>query len=250
MDSIVLSNRLKTIASFVPKGKKIADIGSDHALLPSYLVYNHIVPFAIAGEVNDGPLQAAKRQVQLYQLEDQISVRKGNGLEVIHPKEVDVITIAGMGGALIGQILEDGKEKLSSIERLILQPNVGEELVRKWLDKNQWFIVNETILEENEKIYEIIIAEPKNNQRQNPYQGLDITKEELYRLGPILWQKRSPILLKKWQRELQKVDYVIKQLERAMNENEKTKKIEELMVERNWILGVLECLQKDKPLFN
>ncbi|MFV9511042.1 tRNA (adenine(22)-N(1))-methyltransferase [Tepidibacillus sp. LV47] len=248
MNSVILSNRLKTIASYVPNGKKIADIGSDHALLPNYLVINQIAPFAIAGDVNEGPLQAAKRQVQQYGLTNQISVRKGNGLEVIQENEVDVIIIAGMGGALIVEILEAGKEKLSTIERLILQPNIGEELVRKWLDQNHWQIVDETILEENGKIYEIIIAEPKRINGEDPYLGVERTKEELYRLGPVLWRKRPAILLKKWQQEAKKIDTIIKQLDQISNDKEREEKLEKFITKKNWISGVLKCLLKDKPL--
>jgi tRNA (adenine22-N1)-methyltransferase len=136
MTSIVLSKRLKTIADYCPAGSRVADIGSDHALLASYLLANGLASFVIAGELNDGPYQAAREQVAKLAAADRASVRKGDGLAVLAPGETDVICIAGMGGQLIASILERGKAKLPGVKRLILQPNVGEEVVRRWLLDN------------------------------------------------------------------------------------------------------------------
>ncbi|MGZ4031269.1 MAG: tRNA (adenine(22)-N(1))-methyltransferase, partial [Tumebacillaceae bacterium] len=98
---INISNRLARIASFVPQDMKMADIGSDHAYLPLYLAQSGKIVSAIAGEVNDGPFRGAERNVRAHGMKDKISVRKGNGLAVLEPGEVDVITIAGMGGGTI-----------------------------------------------------------------------------------------------------------------------------------------------------
>jgi len=244
MKTVKLSERLSNVARFIPQGKKVADIGSDHALLPSYLIIEQISPFAIAGEINDGPFQAAKKQISNLQLEDYVSVRKGDGLEVIHDHEVDIITIAGMGGGLIVDILDRGQDKLKQIERLVLQPNVGAERVRKWLDFHQWNIIDEEMIEEDEKIYEIIVAEYRIGPEDPVYMSQHRTKEELYRLGPILWQKQSPVLLKKWKNELKKVKYILRQMDHVNHSVEKDSKKEQLNKEKRWILEVISCLQK------
>lgn len=246
MESIKLSKRLSTIAKYVPTGKKVADIGSDHALLPSYLVLEAISPFAIAGEVNQGPFEAASKQIKGLGLEQKVSVRKGNGLDVLGNNEVDVITIAGMGGSLISEILEAGKEKLRYTERLVLQPNVGSEFVRKWLDLNNWNIIAEDIIEEEEKIYEVIVAEPRRNSENYSYQDQDRTKDDLFRLGPFLWQEKSEILTEKWKKEYDKNKYILKQLEKSEDIAVRKIKEGEINKEIKWIMGVLECLEKGK----
>jgi tRNA (adenine22-N1)-methyltransferase len=221
--TVKLSKRLQLIADRVPSQSRLADIGSDHALLPSYLVQKEIVTFAIAGEVNPGPLEAATKQVREAALSDKIQVRGGNGLEVLTPGEVDAITIAGMGGSLIAMILEEGKEKLDGVSKLILQPNVGEEQVRRWLDSHHWLLESETIVEEDGKIYEILTALPKDTYSnadkleaiyQNAVIGDDtiVGKDRLLQMGPYLLKEASQVWHRKWQSELEKLDMIHRQL--------------------------------------
>src|SRR5699024_6975282 len=102
------SNRLKTIASFLSTGTFFADIGTDHAYLPCYVCLNDKQARAIAGEVNEGPYQSACETVRSHHLTEQIEVRKGDGLHVLKQDPVDELVIAGMGGALITNILNNG----------------------------------------------------------------------------------------------------------------------------------------------
>src|SRR5699024_12634341 len=110
-----LSKRLEACASFIQNSRYFADIGSDHADLPAYVCMNNPCLRAIAGEVNQGPLERAEATVQAHQLTNKIDVRLGNGLEVITKHDnIDTITITGMGGTLIKDILTIGKEKLTN----------------------------------------------------------------------------------------------------------------------------------------
>lgn len=231
MNDVQLSHRLRRVADFIPQGAKIADIGSDHAYLPCYLCLQGHIPYAIATEINDGPFQLAKANVRQLGLQERIDVRKGDGLKVLYEDDdVDCIVIAGMGGTLIASILDDGKEKLTSVRKLILQPNVGENLVRSWLSDNGWRIEGETILEEDGKIYEIITAS----------QGNAVLSERELLFGPYLMREKNDVFRKKWTRELTNWRRIMTEMEAAKASEAVQEKRDEL---RRKIKMVEEVLQ-------
>lgn len=223
MNTDKLSKRLETVAKYIPKNAEFADIGSDHAYLPCYMVKRNDVRFAIAGEVVEGPFQSAVKQVKSEGLTSKISVRKGNGLEVIEPNEVDCITIAGMGGTLIATILENGKHKLESVQRLVLQPNVSASSIREWLWENDWTLVAEEILEEDGKIYEVLVAEKGDSS------SLDKTNKATDLLfGPFLKKEKNEAFIKKWILEKKNWQRILMQLEAAPESEENSQKRNEL----------------------
>ncbi|WP_199425687.1 tRNA (adenine(22)-N(1))-methyltransferase [Thermaerobacillus caldiproteolyticus] len=222
MNELRLSKRLETVASFIPTQSKLADIGSDHAYLPCYAYLQGYITMAVAGEVADGPFRSAKQQVAKTGLSDVISVRKGDGLEVIAPEEVDCITIAGMGGTLIANILEAGKEKLAGVKRLILQPNIGSHVVRQWLMDNDWELIAERILEEDGRIYEVLVAEKGDGKK--PYDNI----EAEILLGPFLMKERNDVFLKKWEQEVAHWKQIVAQLTEKATTAESMAKKQEL----------------------
>lgn len=224
MNSEKLSIRLESVAKYIPQGSRIADIGSDHAYLPCYVVQKGVTPFAIAGEVSEGPFQSAKGQVEMLELTEKISVRKGDGLAVLKPGEVDCITIAGMGGALIASILEAGKEKLEDVQCLVLQPNIGAKSIRTWLLKNGWELIAEEILEEDGKIYEVLVAE-----RGKANSAYEQEKEKGLLFGPFLLQEKNAAFRKKWHAEKENWVKIVHQLEKASQTLENQEKKQELL---------------------
>lgn len=220
-----LSKRLETVVSYIPQESRIADIGSDHAYLPCFAVRKGIAESAIAGEVVKGPYLSAEKQVKDACLDDKIEVRLGNGLEVVAPGEVDCITIAGMGGALIASILEEGKEKLASVKRLILQPNVSAKSIRVWLLQNGWELTAEEIIEEDGKVYEILTADKGEPER--PY-SLDERQKELL-LGPFLMQERNDAFSKKWTQESAQWKNILANMEKAEQTHALNERKAELM---------------------
>ena len=219
VDEKHLSARLACVASLVPAGARVADIGSDHAYLPAALVLDGKIDFAIAGEVVKGPYENAVHEIKDHQLEGKVIPRLADGLAAIEPADkVDTITIAGMGGSLIASILEKGKDKLTEIKRLVLQPNVGESQLREWLMNNHYQIMTEKIIEEDNHIYEIIVAEPSVVPFRYSKYELDF--------GPFLLENKGPVFRKKWQEYLKREAHVIDQMQRA--QQPPVKKINEI----------------------
>lgn len=231
-----LSVRLETVAKYVPFGARVADIGSDHAYLPSYLAKNGRISFGIAGEVAKGPFQSAEKNVMAEGLSDIISVRMGDGLEVIQPGDADCITIAGMGGSLIADILDKGKEKLATVRRLVLQPNINAIAIRQWLIDNEWELISEEIIEEDNKIYEILAAE--KGDALKPYR--DVPFETGILVGPFLLQRKEAPFTKKWLLEKKNWKRIYEQLESAAPSAETEEKKQEVVKKINLIEEVLD----------
>lgn len=174
---IKLDTRLKMAAEEVRQGKKVADIGTDHAYLPAYLIENNICPSAIAADIGKGPLENAKKVVSTSPLlSEKIQLRLSNGLEKISPDEADDIVIAGMGGILISEILTNAPWIKDEDKRLILQPMSHAEDVRKYLCENGFEIIKEKASTDGKHNYIIIVAEFRNKENDKDeafyYKGL------------------------------------------------------------------------------
>ena len=225
----MISKRLETVASFVPQGAVLLDVGSDHAYLPIELVEKGHIERAIAGEVVEGPYQSAVKNVESYGLTEKIQVRLANGLVAFEEADqVSVITIAGMGGRLIATILEDGLDKLATVERLILQPNNREDELRSWLQDHDFQIIAESILEEAGKFYEIIVAEA--GEMKLSATGV--------RFGPFLSKEVNSVFIQKWQKEAAKLEFALSQIP----ENNQ----EERQVLADKIQAIMEVLHESK----
>lgn len=230
MKQQTLSRRLERVAAHVPAGARLADIGSDHGYLPVALMRRGAITAAVAGEVALTPFRAAERTVRESDLEPWISVRLADGLAAIEPADaITVITLCGMGGETIRDILDSGKACLSGVERLILQPNGGEQPLRQWLMSHGYRILFEEVLRENRFDYEIIVAE-----RGEP---VHYTAEQLY-FGPVQLQARSPAFLDKWQRLLREKQRTLVQFQRA-RQVVPEEKVQEIRQQTRWIDDLL-----------
>lgn len=153
-----LDSRLMAIANLVRKDKIFADIGTDHAYLPVYLVENGIINKAIAADLRIGPLENAKLAVESYNYSDKIELRLSDGLDNFKENEVEEIAVAGMGGLLISSFIERTTWLKNSDIHLILQPMTHIEELRKALFDNGFIIDNEVVAEDGDKLYIIISA--------------------------------------------------------------------------------------------
>ena len=151
--------RLLCAASMVRAGGTLADIGTDHAHLPVWLIQNGVCEKAVAADIGEGPAASARRTVQEAGLADRIDVRVGDGLSVLSPEEASDIVIAGMGGETIAEILsaapwlKDGKDR-----RLVLQPMTKTVELRRWLYQNGFIIEQERLIRDGRHLYCVMAA--------------------------------------------------------------------------------------------
>jgi len=225
-----LSMRLERVAAHVPAGARLADIGSDHGYLPVALMRRGAISIAIAGEVASTPYRSAVRTVRESGLEGRISVRLANGLAAIEAQDaITAITVCGMGGETIRDILEAGKARLSGQERLVLQPNGGERPLRQWLMQQGYRIVAEEVLRENRFDYEIIVAERSGPVFYSP--------RELY-FGPLQLQTRSAAFLHKWRRMLGQKQQTLANFTQA-RQAVPEEKVRDIARQARWIIELL-----------
>ena len=135
-----ISKRLEAVASFVEQGSVIADVGCDHGYIPIYLYQKGMIPKAIAMDVNKGPLERAEIHIREYGLGEYITTRLSDGVRALKPNEADAVVIAGMGGALMEKIIEEGEETLKSVSYLILQPQSELAHFRRFLHQKGYCI--------------------------------------------------------------------------------------------------------------
>lgn len=155
---IELTPRLRTIAEQVPKGSRFADIGTDHARLPVWLLERGVIDAAIAADLREGPLDRARRTAARHAVTERISFRLGDGLKPLKPGESDVIAIAGMGGETIAAILSAAPWTMGERVTLLLQPMTSADALRKWLCEHGYQIAYERLVREDGTIYVVLTA--------------------------------------------------------------------------------------------
>ncbi|MBQ7705834.1 MAG: SAM-dependent methyltransferase [Selenomonadaceae bacterium] len=207
----MIDSRIKAVLNFVEKNSRVADIGADHGYLSIELVKSGRASFVIASDKNSGPLDAAKKNISAAGLSDFIEVRLGDGLKVLREGEVETICIAGMGGALIVEILSDSPEILKSVQQLILQPMNATEKLLEWLKNNDRYIADIDLAEVGGIIYEIISA------AKNPA-----------RVSAVMKKEKSPLLKKFTAQKISKLQKVLAEMSKspAAVASEKFKKIQ------------------------
>ena len=201
-----LTDRLLKIASLVDKDKRIADIGTDHGYIPVYLLNQNKIQYAILGDVNKGPLENAKKEVMRNKLQDKVDLRLGSGIEVLKENEVDEIIIAGMGGMLINNLLKANEKVAHTTEKLILQPMQAPEELRMFLYQNGYKILDEHLVREEHRLYEITVCK---------YEGLPPQEIDpiYYEIGQKLIENNDPLLTDFIENKIRINQNVLKKLE-------------------------------------
>ena len=206
-----LSKRLQTIADFVKKDAVVADIGTDHAHIPIYLIKNNIISKAYACDINAGPLEKAKENINYYGVKN-IELRLSNGLEKLKTDEADTVIIAGMGGELIIDILDRGQGFFDKKNTFILSPHTKIEEVRNYLLRKGLKILKEDMCIDEGKFYTVM--EVKCIENKEMYSEAEL----LY--GKYLIENKHPVLIRFLKKEEAKYISILSNI--GLNEERKT----------------------------
>ena len=163
-----LSERMLMAAKMVRRGNAVADIGTDHAYLPAYLILNGISPKALACDVRKGPLENARKTVEHYGIEDKITLRLSDGFDEIEPFEAQDFIMCGMGGTLMEQLVSRAYWLKDKSKRIIVQPQSHAEDIRRFFVENGFEILFEDACSDGGKLYCAIAAEYTGEIVQRP----------------------------------------------------------------------------------
>lgn len=211
-----LSPRLQVVADLVPDGKRLADIGSDHGQLPVWLLLHGKIPFAIATDLRSGPLNRAKELAARWGLcAEQIDFRLCDGLSAIGAKEADTITIAGMGGETIADILCAASWTNEAGHSYIFQAMSGMDGLRRYLSGNGFQIRQEILVEEGKTLYVVVQAVPESMK--------PLTEGEIW-VGRQSNDMVAPLRSRYLEQELNKLRRAVIGLEHSQREEDQEKK--------------------------
>lgn len=230
-----LSKRLEMVASFVEKGSRIADIGTDHGYLPIALVERGICPGAVAMDIGQGPLARAREHILACGMEKVVELRLSDGVAKLKPGEVDTAVMAGMGGELVIHILEQGRFLWDSLDSLVLSPQSELDKVRRYLEEQGFCIRREEMVADEGKFYTVMLVKRGKMHYLRP-------AEYLY--GKCLIEAKNPVLICFLEKERARIKGIVEGLEGQDSEKANIAR-KRLETELAWIEEVQDEMQGD-----
>jgi len=237
---VIISQRLNTIIECAAKCKFLVDVGTDHAYIPIFLVKNKIAERAVACDISKGSVFKAEKNIRIHNYCDFIETRVGNGLSVIKENEFpDQIIIAGMGGMLIIDILNNAKRVVNCAERIVLQPQRDIDKVRRTIHNLGFKIIDEKMLFEAGKYYNIIVCEKGRDSTYN---------EKDYFFGKILIDEKNIFLRKQIYFEISKIINILEGMKEKISEGKQDevffKRFEQLKLKKELYFQMWNDLHK------
>lgn len=215
-----LSDRLQAIYNLLPEGDVLCDVGTDHGFLPISLCLDGRINRALAMDLREGPLSRAREHVAEYQLEDRIETRLSDGLKEVKVGECDMVSISGMGGRTMQDILNARMDVARSVNYLLLQPQSEIPEFRNFLYESGFEILKEDCIFEDGKYYFLMLVTPSEKApNDSKYKSIDSLESYF---GPDLLATKHPVLKDFILKEIQVADKVLSNLEKAAD-NEKNR---------------------------
>ncbi|MBR5239545.1 MAG: SAM-dependent methyltransferase [Clostridia bacterium] len=197
---IPITARLKTVAELMEETDVLCDIGCDHGYLPIYLIAQKKIKKAYACDLRDGPLKTASRNISAFHMKDCIQTVKSNGLRELTALTYDTISVCGMGGRLIAEILANDLDNAYRAKQLVLQPQSEIPVLRKFLAENGFLICEEKIAVEDRRYYVVMSV----------IKGEEVNRDEMsFILGRKLLERKDDITKRYFTKELQRFQTIL-----------------------------------------
>ena len=186
--NVILSRRLLAVAGMVKSGKRLCDVGCDHALIPIWLLLQGRITGAIAMDIIPGPIEKAglSLDTHLENWEKLVELRLSDGLDSYVTGEAQSLVIAGMGGMMICRILTREPDKTRDFEEIILAPQSDWAMVRTCITEIGFSVAEEAFIQEDGKFYPVLRCVPAASP-----QTLRGAEAEF---GPVLLREKDPVL--------------------------------------------------------
>lgn len=205
-----LSRRLESVLELVQPCAVLADVGTDHALLPIAAVQRGIAQRAIAADLREAPLCGAREHIEQSGVTERVRAVRGDGLLALRDAEVQAVVMAGMSGGSMLRLLEAAPGTLTRLEQLILQPNQNVELIRAWALRNGWHLRDERMLEERGQFF-VVCAFAQARGDDPAYSIPGWTDAALCSVGPWLLARRDAVALRWFERQRARVAHWVQQ---------------------------------------
>mgnify|MGYP002553941173 FL=1 len=228
-----LSKRLYAVSALVSDGMIVADVGTDHGYIPIYLAESGRIPSAIAMDINHGPLERAEAHIRMYHLEKKIQTRLSDGVKGLTPGECDCVVAAGMGGALIIKIMEEGEAVFKNLKEFILQPQSEIAKVRQYLCEHQYRIIKEDMVLEDGKFYPMMKVVNRESE------AYDITELQY---GKLLLKEQNSVLKLFLEKEQKTKERILEKLSEEEGEQiiQRKKELTDEIAQIKRVLGIYE----------
>ena len=194
----MLSKRLKVVLDYIENDDIVADIGCDHGYLGIACIEKGI-KFVQLIDNKEGPLSSAKANLKNYD-SSKYDLTLSDGLDLIN-NLVNTVVICGMGGELIVDIINNHLDIVKNMKKVIVQANTKINYLRKYLSEHSLKIVDESIVEDMDKIYEIIVF--TYEECSEKLDDFDIL------FGPCLRKEKNTVFIKKWTERLNEYNRIL-----------------------------------------
>jgi len=199
-----LRPRLEAVLALAGRGRLLADVGTDHGLVPVHAVRSGAFERALAIDVNEAPLEVARATVGAHGVAERVEVVLGDALAALGARDVDVLVLAGLSGRTFVNWCEAAPEVIARVRRVVIQPNGYLTLVRRYAHERELWLVDERVTLDGGRHFVTCAFEPRAFERQGvdaraissvdpSYERSSLSLEAAFELGPLLAERRDPL---------------------------------------------------------